>query len=135
MSYRAGAALQAAIWERLTGDAALAALVGGAIHDAPPEGPLAGTHVLLGPEEVRPAGDGTGGGAEHRLVVSVITDAAGFRAAKAAAGAVSGALDGAAMALAEGRLVSMQFLRAVARRDDRAARRRIDLTFRARVET
>ena len=36
MSYEFAASLQAAVFRRLAGDAALAALVGDAIHDAPP---------------------------------------------------------------------------------------------------
>lgn len=134
MSYGAGAALQAAVYQRLRADAALAALVGDAIHDAPPAGPLGGTYVSLGPEDVRAAGDGSGGGAEHRFTISVIGDTAGFRAIKAAAAAVSDALVDADLMLARGRLVSLRFDRARAERADRGALRRIDLRFRARVE-
>jgi len=47
-------------------------------------------------------------------------------------GATGGA--GALPALERGRLVSLRFLRAVAKRDSRGDRRRIDLTFRARVD-
>lgn len=135
MSYGAAAALQAAIYQRLVADAALGALVGGAIHDALPPGPVPGTYVAIGPEEVREAGDGSGRGAEHRLTVSVISDGAGFQVAKAAAVAVSDALEGAELVLARGRLVGLWFLRAVARRREGSALRRIDLVFRARVES
>jgi hypothetical protein len=134
MSYGVAAALQAAIYERLTGDAALGALVGNAIHDALPQGAAPDLYVLLGPEEARERGDGTGAGAEHRVTVSVIAQAAGFLAAKQAAGAVSDALDGAALSLARGRLVALAFLRARARRTGQGQQRRIDLTFRARVD-
>lgn len=134
MSYGIGAALQAAVYQRLVGDAALGALVGGAIFDAVPPGTVAGTYVSLGPEDVRDASDATGSGAEHDFVVSVVTDEAGFQAAKAAAAAVSDALLGAALTLARGRLVGLWFLRARARRVDTGALRRIDMTFRARVE-
>jgi hypothetical protein len=134
MSYGAAAALQAAIYQRLMADAALGALVGTAIHDALPPGPAPGTYVALGPEEVREAADKTGGGAEHRFTISVVTDADGFQEAKAVAAAVSDALVGAELVLARGRLVGLWFLRAVARRREGGALRRIDLTFRARVE-
>lgn len=134
MSYAAGAALQAAVYQRLMADAALAALIGPAVFDAVPQGPVPGTYVTFGPEEAREAGDLSGGGAEHRFVVSVVTDAPGFRGAKAVAGAVSDALAGAELVLARGRLVGLWFDRARARREERAGLRRIDLTFRARVE-
>lgn len=134
MSYGVAAALQAAVYQRLSGDAALAALVGGAIHDAPPAGPLPDIYVTLGPEEARDRSDVTGGGAWHRFTVSVITGTAGFRAAKEAAAAVSDALVDADLALARGRLAALRFHRARARREDGGALRRIDLTFRARVD-
>lgn len=131
MSYAGAAALQAAIWQRLSNASALA---GVAVVDALPKGTGAGTFVLIGPEEVADASDASGGGAEHRLAISVISDAAGFQAAKQVAVAVSDELVGAQLVLARGRLVSLHFLRAVARRLERGAARRIDLTFRARIE-
>lgn len=134
MSYAGSGALQEAVYQRLTGDAALAGLVGGAIYDVVPAGSLPATYVSLGPEEVRDASDKTGRGAEHRFTVSVVTGAAGFQAAKAAAGAISDALVDANLTLARGRLVSLGFLRARARRAQKNDVRRIDLTFRARVE-
>lgn len=134
MSYGMGAALQAAVYRALVADEALEALVAGRIHDAAPPGVVAGTYVALGPEEVRDASDGTGGGAEHRFVVSVVSDAGGFQQAKEAAAAVSDVLLGTEMVLARGRLVGIWFLRAVAKRVDGGVQRRIDLTFRARVE-
>lgn len=134
MSYGTGAALQAAIYQRLVADGALAALVGGAIHDAVPPGPISGTYVSIGPEDVRDASDQTGRGALHDFVISVVTDAAGFQSAKAVAAAVSDALSGSAMDLSRGRLVGLWFVRARARRVEKADIRRIDLTFRARTE-
>lgn len=131
MSYAGAAALQAAIWQRLS---TAAALEGVPVVDALPRGTGRGTFVLIGPEEVADASDGSGGGAEHRLSISVISDAAGFQAAKQVAVAVSDELVGAGLVLARGRLVSLRFLRAVARRLDSGGARRIDLTFRARVE-
>lgn len=130
MSYGAAVALQAAVYQHLTASPVLA---GVAVHDAVPPGP-AGTFVLVGPEEVLDASDKTGAGAEHRLVVSVISDSAGFLAAKTIAAAISDSLGGAGLTLARGRLVSMSFQRASARRIDEGEVRRIDLTFRARIE-
>lgn len=134
MSYGMAAALQEALYQRLAGDDGLAALVGAAIFDAVPSGTPPGTFVLIGPEEVRERSDRTGGGAEHRLVVSVVTDAQGFLVAKQAAARVSDVLDGADLALARGRLVGLWFDRAEARQLEQGTVRRIDLRFRARVE-
>ncbi len=89
------------------------------------------TYVLIGPEDVRDRSDKTGQGAEHRLVISVISRGLGLSAAKAMAVAVSDALSDAALALSRGTLVSIGFVRAVARRTDNGEGRRIDLTFRA----
>ena len=129
MSYGVAAALQAAIYQRL-----VALLPGVPVHDALPLGAGTGTFVLLGPEEVLDASDGTGRGAEHRFVVSVISDATGFLAAKEVAVAVSDALVDAPLVLDRGRLVGLRFLKAQARRLDQGAARRIDLRFVARVE-
>ena len=108
--------------------------MGGAIYDALPQGPLPATYVTLGPEESQDRSDGTGAGARHDFTVSVVTDGTGFQAAKAVAGAVSDALAGADLALARGRLAALTFRRARARREGTGQLRRIDLTFRARVE-
>ena len=78
--------------------------------------------------------DGSGPGAEHRMVVSIISDASGFMTAKTVAAAVSDTLLAGGLVLATGHLVSINFQRAVARRLDVGTVRRIDLTFRARVE-
>jgi len=135
MSYASGAALQAAVFQRLSADAALAALIGPAIYDAVPPGTVTGTYVSLGPEDVRDASDATGGGAAHDFTVSVVTDASGFLQAKAVAAAVSDALtQGAPLALARGHLVGLWFLKARARRVETGQMRRIDLSFRARIE-
>ncbi|HQU69228.1 MAG TPA: DUF3168 domain-containing protein [Albidovulum sp.] len=134
MSYSVGAALQAAVYQRLAADTALDALVAGAIYDSVPPGPVAGTYVSLGPEDVRDASDQIGRGAVHEFTVSVVTDQAGFQSAKTVAAAVSDALSDADLVLARGRLVGLWFLSARARRVEKADIRRIDLTFRARVE-
>ena len=131
MSYQAAAALQAAVFARLSGFPALA---GVSIVDALPPGTAPGSFVLIGPEQVVDQSDKTGGGAEHRFEVAVISDASGFVSAKTLAGAVSEALVDAGLTLTTGRLVSIGFLRATARRLDGGALRRIDMTFRARIE-
>jgi hypothetical protein len=131
MSYAGAAALQSAIFQRLT---AATPLAGVPIHDALPPGGGTGTFVLIGPEEVRDASDKSGLGAEHRFTVSVISDGSGFQAAKTVAVAVSDALVGATLVLTRGRLVHLLFQRARASRIDEGEVRRVDLTFIARLE-
>jgi Protein of unknown function (DUF3168) len=129
MSYSGAAALQTAVYQRLTSDPALA---GVAIYDAVPPQP-AGLFVLVGPEEVRDLSDVSGAGAEHLLAVSVISTRPGFLSAKDIAVKVSDRLVGASLTLSRGALVSLLFLRARALRIDEGEVRRVDLTFRARV--
>lgn len=131
MSYGAAAAFQAAIYEVLSGAAELA---GAAIVDALPPGSGSGSFVLIGSEEAVDASDKSGGGAEHRFVISVISDASGFLAAKTMAAAVSEALVDATPTMGVGRIVGIRFVKAVARRLEDGDVRRIDLTFRARIE-
>jgi uncharacterized protein DUF3168 len=135
MSYGMAAALQSAVYQRLLADTGVGALVGAAIYDALPEGDLPATYVSLGPENVRDRSDKTGGGALHIFTVSVVTQTAGFSAAKAVATAIGDALADVDLTLSRGRLVGLWFERASARRTGKAGRiRRIDLRFRARVE-
>lgn len=134
MSYGVALALQQAVYQALQADPALGGLVGAAIYDAVPPGIVSGTYVSLGPEDVREASDKTGHGALHEITVSVVTDAAGFSAAKQVATAVSDVLVDAALPLARGALVYLNFHRARARRVQDADVRRIDLKFRARVQ-
>ncbi len=128
MSYGNAAALQAAVYAHLS------VLLTVPVLDVVPVGTAPETYVLIGPEEARDASDGSGAGAEHRLVLSVVSRAPGFAEAKTVAAEVSDALAGAGLVLARGRLVGLWFVRAQARRLENGALRRIDLTFRARVE-
>ncbi|RKF12964.1 DUF3168 domain-containing protein [Roseovarius spongiae] len=134
MSYGVSAALQAAIYQKLSGDGAIGAIVGDAIYDAIPAGPLPETYLALGAEDVRDRSDGTAGGAWHRFTISVVTEAAGFHAAKLLAAAVCDAVVDTDLALSRGRLVGLHFDRARARRESGGQNRRIDLTFRARID-
>ncbi len=131
MSYAAAAALQAAVFGRLTGFAGLA---GVAVLDATPPGVAPETFVLIGPEVVNDRSDKSGLGADHLMSIAVISTANGFRTAKLVAGAVSEALAGHAMTLTTGRLVYLAFVQARARRLGEGNVRRIDMTFKARVE-
>ncbi len=133
MSYAVSGALQAAVFQALSADPTLVALVGGNVFDALPAGAVPSLYVALGPEKASDASDQTGGGALHELTVSVVTESAGFAAAKEAAGAVSDVLVDADLVLTRGTLVSMRFYKATAARVGTADTRRIDLIFRARV--
>ncbi|MEM7440762.1 MAG: DUF3168 domain-containing protein, partial [Pseudomonadota bacterium] len=82
MTYAVSFALQAAVYDRLVNDAALSGLVGGHIFDAPPSGSLPVAYVLIGDETVRDNSSKTHGAARHDFMVSVVSDASGFSAAK-----------------------------------------------------
>ncbi|WP_299076114.1 DUF3168 domain-containing protein [uncultured Ruegeria sp.] len=135
MSYGVSAALQAAVYQQLSANSDVVRLSGGAIYDAVPAGAVPQTYVTLGPEDVREASDRSGAGAVHRFTVSVVSEVAGFGAAKTLAGAVCDALENAPLTLDRGRLVGLWFERASAKRTGTGgAVRQIDLRFRARVE-
>ena len=110
MSYGAAAALQAAVYQRL---AAVPALAGVPVLR---RGAAGRGHGHLRADR---AGGGAGcsrtrpgAGPSIGFGVSVISDAAGFLAAKAMAVAVSDALVDAPLVLTRGRLVGLWFLRA-----------------------
>ncbi|MEL6102802.1 MAG: DUF3168 domain-containing protein [Pseudomonadota bacterium] len=134
MSYAVSAALQGAIYAGLTTDPGVTSLVGAAIYDAIPAGTLPSLYITLGPESVSDASDKSGAGAVHKVVVTVVSETPAFAAAKDVAAAVCDALLADLPALSRGRLVSLTFEKATAGRIDGAAGRKIDLTFRARVE-
>ena len=134
MSYAMASALQEAVFTKLDTDAALTVLVGDAIFDVAPSGNMPGLYVLIGPEEASDRSDGTGSGALHEFVISVVSDADGFQTAKSVAAAISDSLIDAALVLSRGRLVSLNFMRARAHRVAKGTQRQIDLRFRARLE-
>ncbi|MFU8898185.1 MAG: DUF3168 domain-containing protein [Roseinatronobacter sp.] len=134
MSYILAPALQTAIFQALAADAALSALLGGAIYDAIPPATPPATYALIGVEQVFDRSDTTGHGAEHRLSISVLSNASGFLAAKQVAARICEVLEAPALTLSRGRLVALWFDRAEARKLEGDQTRRIDLRFRARVE-
>jgi len=131
MSYAAAAALQSAVYARLTGYSALAGVT---VVDAVAPGSGGGKFILLGPETASDKGDKGHSGAEHQFQVSVISDDTGFLSAKVIAAHVSDALLGSGLGLAAGTLVDLSFIRAIARRLNQGEQRRIDLVFRARID-
>jgi hypothetical protein len=135
VSYGFAAGLQARVFARLAADPALAALVGGAIHDAPLGlAPAATDYVTLGEETVRGFATKTSDGAVHDFSVTVHSGQDGFERAKRVAAAVCAALVDAPLALETGRLVGLRFLRAAAERGRAPEKRRITLRFRAVVD-
>jgi len=134
MSIQCSAALQVALYDFLVADGPLAALVPGGVMDAPPPGTPQGTYVLIGEEEAIDRSDVSGPGAEHRVLISVVSDASGFLTAKSAAARIAQILPDARPALSTGRVVAIWFHNAQARRVDSGTVRRIDLRFRVRVE-
>ena len=134
MTYALAPALQGAIFQHLSADPALQAALNGAIYDAIPPATPPATYALIGVEDVQDRSDQTARGAEHRLTISVVTNATGFLAAKGIASAICDRLDQPLGPLARGRLVALWFDRAEARKIEGARTRRIDLRFRARVE-
>lgn len=133
MSYAVSAALQNAVYQTLMGDTVLSALVGPNIYDAVPSGTLPSLYVSLGPEVAKDMSDKTGAGAAHDFTVSVVTDSAGFAAAKEVAAAVSDALIDAELTLARGALVSLRFVKAATIRIGTGDLRQINMVFRAIV--
>jgi len=134
MTYAISSALQTAVYQVLQNDAALALQVGTDIFDSAPVGQVPALYVSIGAEDVRDSSDQSGYGARHDFTVAVVTTQSGFLTAKDVAAAICDALLAAPMSLTRGRVVSMNFLQARARRVQSGGARRIDLRFRARVE-
>ena len=134
MTYVLAAGLQEAVFQRLSASAAVSGLVGGAVFDAAPEGRLPPLYVALGPEDAVERSDKTGRAARHQFTISIVSEKAGFHLAKQLAGAVEEALTDGSVTLSRGRLVSLMFYKARARRVGSGARRRIDMQFRALVD-
>ncbi len=133
MTYAVSSALQTALYERLSNDAALADIVGGAVYDGVQPGILPSTYVSLGEERVTDRSDFDERGAWHDIEIAVVTDEPGFAIAKAAAGAISDALLDLPLRLERGEVLGLWFRQAQARRMRRSGTRRIDLRFRAHV--
>ena len=137
MTYALSSALQAALYQTLSGDPGLSTLIGAHIYDdpAPIQGDGApGTYVLIGAETAKDAGSATSAGAVHDFSVEVHSDGAGFKQAKEVAAAVCDVLLDAELTLSRGRVVYLRFLRAKSTTAPPPYGRRITLNFRAFVE-
>ncbi|MGQ7792920.1 DUF3168 domain-containing protein [Faunimonas sp. B44] len=127
-------ALQKAVFEALSGDASLGALLGGPrIHDAVPRNPAA-PYVHLGETVWRDWSTATEGGAEIRLAVTAVTKGEGRSEALAIAERVRVLLHEAPLAPAGHRLVNLRHLATTTRTSRDRAERRAELTFRAVME-
>jgi len=85
------ASLKAAIRTRLMANADLVALIGNAIHDAPPRG-ISPPYLVLGDADAREAGTPERDGLKIELEITAVTAERGTAAALAIASAVSVAL-------------------------------------------
>ena len=137
MSYGMSAALQAAIFQTPAGRCARwRRWSAAAIYDVVPAGQVPGTYVSLGPEDVRDRSDKTGRGCGPSISRSAWSPTRrGSSSAKTVAGGDSDALDGRTPPLVT-RAAGHASVSAGPARSGSARRenRRIDLTFRARVE-
>ncbi|MEM8790801.1 MAG: DUF3168 domain-containing protein [Pseudomonadota bacterium] len=137
MTYALAWPLQEAVFQLLSGDAGLTALVGG-IYDAAPQqvsdAAVDGLYVTIGDEVAEDWRTATDTGALHTLLISVHAPRRGFADAKQAAGLISDLLVGAEPAMSRGRIVQIRFIDARTARAENDALRRIDLRFRITLE-
>lgn len=128
----AASALQKAIFGRLSGDAALTALIGGnAVTDRRLAAPAAPLVVIAGIDSTDHS-TATEPGEEHVVTLEAWSDAAGHRQAQAMAAAVRTALHDASLTLAGHRLVLLFHRETRLGRDDRF--HRAEMQFRAVTE-
>ena len=117
MPVAASAALRAAVHDALIADASLTGLLGGAkIFDEPPRS-AAFPYVTLGEARVSDFSTGSEPGEEHALTLHAWSRQGGHRQAHLIAGALLQALDDAALALADHRLINFRFAVADVRRE------------------
>jgi hypothetical protein len=112
----AALALQAAIVAALLHDAAVAALVGDRVYDAPPRN-AAFPYAVLGPASVTDWSTGTEGGAEHDLAITVWSRERGKRECHEIMAAVTAALHDVALTLAGHTLVNLRLEGSETRRE------------------
>lgn len=130
----AASALQKAIYDRLSGDAALTALIGGnAVTDRRLAEPAAPLVVIAGIDSTDHS-TATEPGEEHIVTLDIWSDASGHRQAQAIAAAVRAALHDAALTLAGHRLVLLFHRDTRLSRDGKSRFHRAEMQFRAVTE-
>ncbi|WP_421863764.1 DUF3168 domain-containing protein [Parvibaculum sp.] len=122
-------ALQKAIYVRLAGDTALAALVATRLYDNVP-GDAGFPYLALGENETRD----WPGGTEHRLALHAFSRGGGRAEAKRIMGAVNAALHDASLTLEGHELVNLRFLDGTTRREADGITWRGTIRFRAVTE-
>jgi hypothetical protein len=113
----AAAALRAAIYESLTANGALSAVLGGPkVYDEPPRS-VTFPYVTLGEARVADFSTGTEPGEEHQLTLHAWSRQGGHREAHLISGALLQALDDAPLSLAGHTLVNLRYSTADVRRE------------------
>ena len=138
MTYALSWPLQRAIYETLTADPTLTALLGGRIYDAPlpfeADAAPDAVWVTLGDERVDDWSTKDSSGAVHMLTIAVHSPQRGFSEAKEVAGVICDVLAAAALAPSRGRVVHVGFVSGRTRRSENDLMRRVELRFRVLVE-
>jgi hypothetical protein len=117
MPTAASAALRAAVHDALAAHAPLSALLGGPkIYDEPPRAAVF-PYVTLGEARVTDYSTGSEPGEEHQLTLHAWSRQGGTREAHLIAGTLLQALDDAALALTDHRLINFRFAMADVRRE------------------
>ncbi|QDY68922.1 DUF3168 domain-containing protein [Qingshengfaniella alkalisoli] len=132
MSYQYAADLQVAMFQALSNDPALTHIP---LFDAPSVGTVPQTYMAIGAETVLGGSSKNSAGAEHKVSLSVVTQAQGFHGAKQIAADAERVLAGMpGDAVGAGTIATVNFERARARHGGPDNGRRIDLTFRVFID-
>jgi hypothetical protein len=130
----AALALRAALHQRLAGDAALAALLGGAkIYDEVP-GAAAAPYVVLAAVETKNVGTNEEPAEEHRLTVDVWSRQGGLAEVLNAAAGIVAALSASDLDADGYRVADLRWLSTEAKRSANGRARTASLQFRALTE-
>ncbi|MBC8048821.1 MAG: DUF3168 domain-containing protein [Chitinophagales bacterium] len=130
----AGFALQSGIFQGLTGNAAVVALLGGQrVYDDAPQ-PVTFPFITINPTTARDWSTGTEPGLEHLITIHIWSRYAGRRQIYDVSDAIRDALDGAALILDGHRLINLRHQYSDLRRDDDGETYHAALRFRAVTE-
>ena len=134
MPTAASAALRAAIYDALTGNAALTTLLGGPkVYDEPPRA-AAFPYVTLGETRIADFSTGTESAEEHQLMLHAWSRQGGHKEAHLIAGALLQALDDAPLTLTDHTLINLRFAVADIRREGDGRTYHAAVRFRAVTE-